>query len=277
MSGRGNKNKTHISLSFMLHCDPRCHPVHCPAVCHSLCPFVDCANVVCRPSAHCFKAKCDIPPPVKPSLAPPETKAAVLPPLHMPGLPVRIRALMMHNYGLRPLSLPPLPGISTSRPTQFLPIEVPQGGGGGFPTILPRSLFPGPEYTSAFSFITPSYPLGPPHSSGKFLTIVKGSNGGLSVVGGNGAFVYPSSMVWDGPLAPHIVASRPATHAEYGYPGRSSRPTTVIASNYGYDPSSLPPAGKALHRGMLPSYLYHSDIPPPTTVPRARGSSYGLF
>lgn len=256
----------------MLHCDTVCHPGGCHTVLHSCCPFTENAHVICRPSAHCNPKKEFISPPVKPSLAPPHAQAVLLPPIHMPGLPVGVKAKAQAQ---EKRSLDLLPALPAPLQTFKVPHEIPYPSG-SYPSILPRTLIPGPEYTSGLSFSTPSYPLGPPHSNGSLLTIVRTGRGALSVVKGNGAFVFPSSMVWDGPLAPHIVASRPAPSPGNSYGGSAIDASRSI-SRSSYDPSSLPPAGKAVNRGMLPSYFYHSDIPTPATVPRARGSSYGLF
>lgn len=241
--------------------------------------------MVCGPSAHTCSRELFVRQPVVPSVAPPRTKAVVLPPLYQPSLSAPMKAMVRQYLPIAssmtpPLSAPTLngqpPPFSPSSSSSVHSFEIPPIST-PFPSILPTTFFPGPEYTSATSFSTPSYPLGPPHPDSSGVNMVRGGRRGLPPLGRNTAFSFPSSMAWNGPVDPHMIASRPLVNpGAYEYAaGKRAFPGTQ--AYYSRDPSFLPPAGRVYNRGLVASYMYHWNTPQPPVVPRPGKLNYGLF
>lgn len=237
--------------------------------------------MVCGPSAHTCYHGPYARQPVVPSLAPPIAKAAVLPPLYRSTVPVTVRAAKRLYFPTMPPSTAfssgaQLSQYGPSRPSSATLFQVPPVPS-PVPSILPPTVFPGPEYTSAVSFSTPSYPLGPPHPDSGRVTMLRGGGRGLPSPGRNTAFAYPSSMAWNGPVDPRIVASRPMVEPgafEYVAPNKALPGRQAY---YSRDNSFLPFPGKVRDPGLVASYMYHWNTPLPPVVPRPGEMNYGLF
>lgn len=210
------------------------------------------------------------PTPIIPSLAPPDSLPPILPSIHYPKPPVCLHGKSSGTGYLSgyPRTMQSAPLLSSNSMYVMAPSNT------GISSSLPYAALPPVRsrtpHAQPMNYATQqyqqqqsSYYQEPSQSNYRFA----GSEAGGRSSGMSGV------LNWN---AVNPVNSGASSRPPSAYTAQP-RPFVSLSPGYTYDPSDLPPAGKATNRHAMPSYFAPSDVPTPSTNPRYRGTSQGLL